>query len=208
MEKEIYWSRFAKDFDDKQNYVTGKYVNELVKTKLKSQKSLGKVLEFACGNGAYTKSIIDQSSSIIATDYSEEMIEVSKNIFKNNDKVKIEQANCHNSHYEDEIFDTILMANLIHVIDNPKNVLKECNRLLKPDGILLMTCFTIDGMNIFNKVALFYRYLKTFGSLPKARTPFKLKDLSELVENNNFNVEEAILLGEITKAIFLKAVKI
>ncbi|MBN2545581.1 MAG: class I SAM-dependent methyltransferase [Spirochaetes bacterium] len=207
MEKEIYWSGFAKDFDEKQNYAAGKYVNVRVKAKLKSQKNLGKVLEFACGNGAFTKCIIDQATSIVATDYSEEMIEVSKKIFKNNDKVRVEQVNCHNSPYEDESFDTILMANLIHIIDNPKNVLKECYRLLKPHGLLLITCFTTDGMTIFNKLIMLCRYIKVFKSFPKSIIPFKLKNLSDFITNNDFNVEEAILLGKTTKAIFLKAVK-
>ena len=109
---------------------------------------------FFCGNGAYTAAIYKEASSIRATDFSKEMVEETSKKFKNDDKICVEQADCHKTDYQDESFDTILMANIIHVIDEPGNVLKESYRLIKPEGTLLLTCFATDGMNIFSKLGL------------------------------------------------------
>ena len=71
------------------------------------------------GNGAYTAAIYKEASSIRATDFSKEMVEETSKKFKNDDKICVEQADCHKTDYQDESFDTILMANIIHVIDEP-----------------------------------------------------------------------------------------
>ena len=207
MEKEKYWSRFSKDFNSKQEYVVGKDLTNMIKAKLETQKNLGNVLEFACGNGAYTDCIVKGAEKITATDYSEQMVEETKKVFYGNNKVSVEKADCHKTDYADESFDTILMANLIHVIDQPQDVLKESYRLLKPEGVILITCFTIDSMKLFDKLGLVYRFKKTFGKFPKSRTPFTLKSLIEFVETHNFMVQKAELIGVKTKSIFLRATK-
>ena len=150
MEKEKYWSRFSKDFNSKQEYVAGIELTNKIKAKLETQKDLGNVLEFACGNGAYTDCIVKAADKITATDYSEQMVEETRKVFQNNNTISVEQADCHKTDYSDEAFDTILMANLIHVIDQPEEVLKESYRLLKPNGIILITCFTIDSMKLID----------------------------------------------------------
>ena len=207
MEKEKYWSRFADNFNAKQQYVTGIELRETIFQELVKLQNLGHVLEFACGNGAYTKVILKSAKKITATDYSEEMIEHTKKIFSNNAQIIVEQANCHKTTYSNEAFDTVFMAHLIHVIDNPANVLTESYRLLKTGGSLIIVSFSIDKMKTIDKISLLNRYKKTFGKLPENRTNFTLKSLSKLVENHNFKIQKAILLGQKTKAIYIVAKK-
>jgi len=44
----------------------------------------------------------------------------------------------HDAAYADNFFDIIILFELIEHIQNPSNLLKECHRILKPGGILLL----------------------------------------------------------------------
>lgn len=204
---EQYWSRFADDFISRQTYVVGVELIEESKSKLKRQRSLGRVLELGCGSGQYTSVLLSQAESIVATDYSRQMVEVSRKMFSNEPRVQVEQADCCSTHFDDNSFDTVFMANLIHIIPDPYRALQEAYRVIKKNGILLITSFTIEKMSILQKIGLFYRYRKTFGPLPKGSTPFTVQSLSKMVAAVGFSVTEAQLLGTRTKSIFLKAGK-
>ena len=202
---ETYWSRFSEGFDDKQAYTAGEALIALVTGKLSEKKDLGDVLEFGCGNGRYTRSIVDHARSVLATDYSIEMVEAAKRILGGHRKVTVEQADCHHTAYKDRSFDTVMMANLIHVVDRPEVVIGEAKRLLKPGGRLIITSFTIEGMSLLGKLGLLLRYKKTFGSFPQSRTAFTVGSLCRLVEAEGFVAREVLLLGTKTRSIFLEA---
>ena len=202
---ETYWSRFAKEFDAKQAFTVGEESIAEVTARLSKLTHLGKVLEFGCGNGRYTKSILHAAESVVATDYSIEMVDEAKRILGADPKITVEQADCHQTAYEAHSFDTIVMANLIHIVANPETVIIESRRLLKPNGMLILTCFTIEGMSIFSKLGLLFRYKKTFGAFPENRTPFTVASLCQLLSDEGFDIEDAELLGKKTRSIFVKA---
>ncbi len=206
MEKD--WSKLAEQFDALQTYVTGDAVNEQIKLELSQLKDLGAVLELGCGNGNYTKSLLKESKSIFATDVSAEMLRVAKHQLKDFPNVELGQANCYETGLEAETYDTIFMANLIHVVAEPKRAIEESLRLLKANGRLVLVSFTMDGMSFWEKLKLSFRYIKAFGSSGKDGTKFTLQSLKDFVAQYDFNVEEAKLLGdERCKAIFLVARK-
>ncbi len=106
MEKD--WSKLAGEFDALQSYVTGEVVNEQIKSELSQLIDLGVLLELGCGNGRYTKSLIDESVSILATDISEDMLRVAKHQLKEYSNVEISQANCYETGLETKAYDTVL----------------------------------------------------------------------------------------------------
>ena len=55
MEKEKYWSKFADDFEELNNYVVGKSDMDIILNELSKQKNLGNTLELACGSGTYSE---------------------------------------------------------------------------------------------------------------------------------------------------------
>jgi ubiquinone/menaquinone biosynthesis C-methylase UbiE len=203
---ERYWSRFSDDFDAKQAYVAGNDLIESVKAKLTDQKALGRLLEFGCGNGGYTRCILDEADSVIATDYSIEMVAKTKELFLRNNKVTVEQADCHKTGYDGNSFDTVLMANLIHIIDKQDTALREAKRVLKPRGSLIITSFTTEKMSLVDKLGLLFRFRRTFGPLPKNRIPFTTRTLLMLLQREGFSVSEATLLGNKTRSLFVKAI--
>ena len=206
-QKEIYWSKFAADFDKRNEYVVGAEIIGIIIEKLKQQSKLGRLLELGCGNGSYTGAVARGADNVIATDFSDEMLEAAESSLKSNRKTQLEKADCLNLHYEKESFDSVFMANLIHIISDPGKTLQEASRILKPDGILLILDFTGDGMKFFNKIGMIIRYLKTYGKPPKSGTNFGLKKLTAFIEKNDFHIKETVLLGNKTKAIFIRAGK-
>ena len=205
MEKEIYWSRFASDFDENNNYVAGRENVQAIKDCLSKQHLTGKVLELGCGNGTYSKAIAQSAEELYATDFSKEMVSVSKTKLDSLENVCVEQQNCFSLTYPDSSFDAVVMVNLLHVVENPENVIKECRRILKHQGILIVVSFTAEGINIFSKLGMIYRYLKTYGKPPTHSKNLTLAQASTIVKNEGFDVSEAYLIGHSLKAIFVKA---
>ena len=204
---ETYWSRFVEDYDKRREYVGGSELDALMKRRFEEQQRLGELLEFGCGTGEFTRCVIAHSKSVLATDYSSQMVSAMERIFADEYNVKVQQANCHATDFPDVSFDTVMMSNLIHIIPEPQKAIVEAHRLLRPGGTLLISCFTVENTTVWQKLALLYRYIRTFGGFPKERTAFTVATLSEAVSSRGFEIDEATLVGETTKAVFLKAIK-
>lgn len=116
IQKEIYWSRFADDFEERNNYVIGKADLDAMLAKLSKLKELKNVLELGCGNGTYSRIIAKNADQLLATDFSDEMANASEVRLKSISNITVEKANCFNLPYADNSFDTIFMANLLHIV--------------------------------------------------------------------------------------------
>ncbi|MGF1911315.1 class I SAM-dependent methyltransferase [Vibrio kasasachensis] len=201
------WEEFAKNFEQSNNYVVGiKDINR-VKQRLQQHRNLGSLLELGCGNGTYTASLVDSADSIVATDLSQPMLEVTKIRFEHETKVVVEQADCFALHYQDASFDTVFMANLLHVIPNPVDALQECMRVLKPGGQIIVVSFTLHEMSFFNKLALKYRYIRKYGAKSASSTPMTPVLAHELTATAGFQNVSTEMLGKRVKAVYLNAVK-
>ena len=205
MEKETYWSTFANDFEERTNYVVGKNDMELIETFLSKQKALGKTLEVGCGNGTYSKILILEAENLTATDFSDEMVAVAKERLKGVENVSVEKANCFNLSYPDSSFNTVFMANLLHIIREPEKAVAEGKRVLKKNGKLIVISFTTEGMTFFNKLGMIYRYLKTYGKPSPTAQTLTVQKTRDMVKNCGFEIEEAKLIGNKSKAIFIIA---
>ena len=205
MEKETYWSKFANDFEERTNYVVGKNDMELIETFLSKQKALGKTLEVGCGNGTYSKILIREAENLTATDFSDEMVAVAKKRLKGVENVSVEKANCFNLSYPDSSFNTVFMANLLHIIREPEKAVAEGKRVLKKNGKLIVISFTTEGMTFFNRLGMIYRYLKTYGKPSPTAQTLTVQKTRDMVKNCGFEIEEAKLIGNKSKAIYIIA---
>lgn len=207
--KETYWSQFTSEYEVKQRYVAGKEVISLAMEELSNEQNLGKVLELGCGTGLYTETIQKISEEITATDFSEEMIRAAKQKRGHLDHVTFKQANALELQFDKESFDTVIMANLIHIIEDPEKAIKESCRMLKRGGQFIITSFAIDQMSFFNKISLAIRYQKAFGK--PSKESLKEKTPKERIENlvveNGFKISESKVLGRKEKAIYIHCIK-
>jgi len=123
------------------------------------------VLECACGTGLLTGVIAPRCKSLIATDFSANMLKRARNKYKKYANVQFEQANVLQLSYSDESFDTVVAANVIHLLDEPLQALKELDRVCKADGkIIIPTYMNQTDKGTTNKVS---------GAIGKAGADFK-----------------------------------
>lgn len=200
---EKYWSRFAETYDENQEYVVGKDFLKDITNELNALSDLGDVIEFGCGTGYFTKTIAPKANHLIATDLSDELLEKAKIRLKENPNVTIQKENCMEPSFKSNEYDSVFMANLIHVIEDPLKALQESSRILKDGGLLIIVTFTNYGMKWFEKIKLGLRYLKTWGKPPQHVHAFSPEKLASLMETAGFAVEESKIIGNRTKALYL-----
>jgi len=138
------------------------------------------------------------------------MVNAAKGRLKSIANIKVEKANCFNLPYPDNNFDTMFMANLLHIIPEPERAIAESKRVLKNQGggRIIVIDFTPEGMTFFNKLGLVYRYLKTYGKPPSKRQGQNLtvEKIRIMLERSGFKIEEAKLIGNKVKAVFIRAI--
>jgi ABC-2 type transport system ATP-binding protein len=176
--------------------------------RLSEEHDLGEVIEFGCGTGYFTKAIAKNAHHVLATDLSDEMLEAAKVHLEEFQNVTLQKADCESTSYPSGNFDTVLMANLLHVVEYPLKVLRESRRILKDGGLLIVVSYTDYGMNWFEKMQIGIRYLLTFGMPPLwGLRNFSPDELQRLVEGIEFDVEELQFIRGKAGAIYLKAGK-
>ncbi len=141
-----------------------------------------RVLELGCGAGEASVYLAKQGASVVAGDLSEGMLKVALNLAeKHSVSIETLKFSADRIPSEDECFDIVYAANLLHHVDIEKT-LKECSRVLKPGG----TFASWDPL-AHNPAINIYRSMAT-----KVRTedehPLTIEDL-ELFENMFSKVE-------------------
>ena len=203
------WGKIAANFDEASEYVVGKEINQNICEKLSKEKNLGMIVEFGCGTGYFTKAIAKNAEQIVATDVSEEMLDAAKRQLKEYKNIKFEIADCKATDFPDNMFDVVLMVNLLHVIKEPSCAMDESYRILKDGGALITIDLTGYGMKKLEMLKLVFRYLRKMGKPPNAdKGNLSTGDLESLAENAGFKVEENKLLGDRIKAVYFKGIKI
>jgi ubiquinone/menaquinone biosynthesis C-methylase UbiE len=206
--EERYWSRFAHSYEADGEYVVGKPILEAVEKRLLEEDNLGDVVEFGCGTGYYTKVIARNARHVVATDLSEQMLEVARRELRGLANVVIDKADCTRSDLAEESFDSVVMINLIHVIEDPSRCLCESYRVLREGGRLIAVDLTGYGMSLLHKMRLGIRYLRKWGMPPRhGRDELSPEELASLVEGAGFRVERADLLQAGANALYLRGRK-
>jgi hypothetical protein len=85
--------------------------------------------------------------------------------------------------------------------------LQESHRILKDGGLLLVISFTTYTMNWFERLKIGIRFLRKWGRPPRFSRALSPDDLCSMVESAQFRVEDIQLIGEKTKALYLKGRK-
>ena len=203
--KEEYWSSFARSFEADQEYVAGKSSIQALVRRLQKERDLKEVIEFGCGTGRYTKEIARNAKHIVATDLSDEMLEVARIQLSKFPNVTVQKADCCRTSFPSARFDTALMVNLIHVIENPSDTLGESYRILRNEGKLLVASGTNYGAKQSEVKGKVTRWLERFGMPPSGFQPNLSPDgLASLAEGAGFRVDDVQL---IKGWLYLKATK-
>ena len=119
------------------------------------------VLELATGTGLIAKHIVNSANHIEATDASMEMIAQAR---QDNHSAKLHFSVQDMFHlpYADGSFDAVIVANALHIVQEPEKALSEIRRVLKEDGVLIAPTFTHAENNLAGKIRAFFMGLAGF----------------------------------------------
>lgn len=100
------------------------------------------VLEVACGTGQGLGLLQKTSKSLIACDYSEKMVNIAKKYYGS--RIDIHQCDALNLPFSNNSFDVILIFEAIYYLRDVTVFFKECRRLLRQGGVLLIVTANCD----------------------------------------------------------------
>ena len=101
------------------------------------------VLECACGTGTITAAIAPACARVVATDFSEGMLKQARKKLARFPHVVVEQADITDLRYADNSFDAVVAANVIHLLPEPGEALKELKRVTRPGGTIIVPTYVI-----------------------------------------------------------------
>ena len=195
MNKEItnkkFWEKVARLYTPIQERKNERLYLELCNIISKSLDKNMRVLELACGTGQLSFPLCKNVASWTATDFSEKMIEEAKTR-ASNFPVTFTVQDATNLPYEDGSFDTVIIANALHIMPNPDKALTEIRRVLKTGGLLIAPTFVYDAK--INKVRISLMEMIGFHTFHK----WKSDEYVEFVCKKGFDViDSSIIAGEI-----------
>jgi SAM-dependent methyltransferase len=104
------------------------------------QKSF-KILDIASGTGALARRLTKKGySNIVANDIDSTMFEAKEIEF-----TSIDLNSCFSDEFGSETFDVICAIEIIEHLENPLSFIRECKKVLKDDGYLLITTPNVLG---------------------------------------------------------------
>ena len=114
-----------------------------------------KALNLGTGEGDYDPMIAPFCQELLACDINENDIAFARQLNKNLPNVKYQVENALQLSFPNESFDLIISVDVIEHVGQPQKMIEEIGRVLKPNGIALITFpsfdypFTYDPINKF-----------------------------------------------------------
>lgn len=137
----MFWDRAAM-FYDLFGYIYNGKVNKRLCAAVSELIGGGdSVLECACGTGMISAAAAPKCRELTATDYSEGMLKLAKRRLRRFDNAKVCFADITKLDFDDESFDAVIAANVIHLLDEPKVALGELSRVCKRGGKLIIPTY-------------------------------------------------------------------
>ena len=137
----MFWDRISGVYDLFGNVYNGKVNRKLCRLIAKSINKSEVVLECACGTGMISAAIAPVCKSLTATDFSVGMLKQAKKKCRTFSYITFQKADITSLDYENESFDAVVAANVIHLLDHPYQALAELDRVCKKGGRLIIPTY-------------------------------------------------------------------
>ena len=188
----MFWDKGSKIYDFVENIYNKDVYNNTGKTVASFIDNDDVVLECACGTGAISKYMAPKCKELVATDYSQGMLQQTKKNLKSFNNVSIKKANMMELDFADESFDKVVAGNVIHLLQEPDKALKELERVVKRRGkIIIPTYINKENKNSLIAAKVFVIFGADF------KRQFDLQSYKEFFEKNGYcNVEYIVVEGK------------
>jgi ubiquinone/menaquinone biosynthesis C-methylase UbiE len=99
------------------------------------------ILEIGMGNGFFVKDIVMAATNVTYTgcDFSETMIKEAKELNATISNAKFILTHAENLPFSDNVFDKVFTVNTIYFWQDAQTILDEVSRVLKPNGLFIVT---------------------------------------------------------------------
>lgn len=184
-----FWLRFARLYSPFMEKGNGQLYNQIaseVKPWLNKELT---VLELACGSGQLSFRLAASAKHWEATDFSENMIAGAKKKTRPQN-LYFSVQNATKLPYADESFDTVMIANALHVMPEPDKAMAEIRRVLKPGGILFAPTFVHGEGNAYN-IRMMLMNLIGF----KTYSKWNSDEFTSYVQRQGFLVQKCRVFG-------------
>ncbi len=137
----MFWDRVAWVYDVFANGINRRTNRAMCAAVAAQIRPEDEVLECACGTGLLTGVIAARCRALTATDFSEKMLAQAERKYANCRNVRFAQADITKLDYPDGRFDAVVAANVIHLLDEPLQALRELDRVCRPGGRLIIPTY-------------------------------------------------------------------
>ncbi|MCH9684379.1 MAG: class I SAM-dependent methyltransferase [Deltaproteobacteria bacterium] len=175
-------------------------VRELLREDLRGCRT---ALEVSAGTGQFTAVLAEVVEALVASDVSPNMVAQLRTRLHDAGvtNTDVEVMNAYALSADTGVFDAVICANALHVMEQPSQALREFRRVLVPGGNLIVPTF-LHGANRSRRVLS--RALSMVSPFV-AHTRFELATLESLVESEGFIIERAERLPGLFPIGYVKA---
>lgn len=142
-----------------------------------------KILDVGCGTGIVLKELLklNHNFELYGIDLSSKMISLAKKRLE--EEVCLVRSDAEKIPYSENTFDLIICAHSFHHYPNPKKVLAEIRRVLKPKGILIL----VENNLPFMERIKFNFKQKRNGYAGGDVKIYSVRELARLIHNSGFS---------------------
>lgn len=176
-----FWDRIARLYDFTE-IVNGRVYREMQRGIRQVVPEGAKVLECAAGTGKLTVAAAEKAESVLCTDLSMPMLEQARRKCEKAGlrNVSFEERNISDMPESDNTYDAVIAGNVLHLLDNPQDAVRELYRVTKVGGRLIFPTFLL---NRNGKLTFWIRLYKLVGFNPS--THYSREDYLNMLEGCN-----------------------
>jgi ubiquinone/menaquinone biosynthesis C-methylase UbiE len=153
----VFSGDFAEEYARKHRKIAERFGHKFAETLAVRGFETGRILDVGCGFGA-TAIVLAQRvprSEVVGIDLSEPLLDLATQAAQSNgmgERVTFEKADVQEIPYDDNSFVAVLNLQMLHIVEDPIAMLDEMERVLLPDGILLMADIRRSWVGLLDKV--------------------------------------------------------
>ena len=159
-----------------------------------------KILDIGCAYGDYTKLYSEKCDKIYGVDPNDQLLEMAR---RNYPEIEFRRGIAEDLSFDSESFDVVILSDVLEHVGDERKTLKEVHRVLKSDGILLLTVPNkgLFGFMDIDNYSWYYRKFKDIKTnkpgYQNKHKHYSLKELKKLL------VSEFKILKTYRSSLFL-----
>ena len=192
-----HWDRAASTYDaEHREWLSEAFENKIRSWLARLFTADDDVLELGCGTGIFSEMIARWVRHLMATDFSPEMLERAGQRLSAYDNVETRKEDaCHTS-FADGAFDAVLTVNLFHHASEPAAVARECNRVVRPGGRVVVIDCAGHATSLSSWIDAGLRRLRLRDRPHDDHHHLSVDDLTALLTGAGLTVQEKTQIGQ------------